>query len=58
MSRNEYVVRLERAFESVFKPKPPMTDAEVREQARLVARQRERDEARRHEPEQPALPLG
>lgn len=51
-----YFARLRAAFDPIFNPRP-ITDEDDREHARLVARQRARDEAARRAPTQEALPL-
>lgn len=56
MTRNDYMERLNSAFDALFNPRP-ITDADVAEYERLIARQRARDEAKRREPLQEALPL-
>ena len=55
-NQNEHMAKLRSAFDALFNPRP-YTDADAREHARLVARQRARDEARLREPDQGALPL-
>lgn len=53
---NNYMARLNSAFEALFNPQP-ITEDDVREHERLVMRQRARDEAGLRAPQQDALPL-
>ncbi len=56
LSNHEYTQKLRVAFDAIFNPRP-LTDHDVREHERLIARQRARDEARLRAPQQDALPL-